>query len=242
VPRISPFLAAAKKARTTRFVRGLKDELGGKASSMIVAEASQDYRVPLVKDQIERLRSANADVFLNFLGAAHAIEAPSTAAQMGWTAQQIVSAASADAIGNMNPTVEVITARPFKNNSSQWQNDADYKTWSEFMGKYLPGADKKDSNTVYGYAVAQTLVHVLDKCGDNLTRENVMAQAANLRDLQLGMMLPGVTLSTSKSDFAPIKQAQMMKLTGGTWVAFGPDYSGEDCKAPKKQCGSKCCD
>jgi branched-chain amino acid transport system substrate-binding protein len=110
------------------------------------------------------------------------------------------------------------------------------------MTKYSPEADKNDPNTVYGYTAAQALVHVLGKCGDNLTRENVMAQAANLKNIQIGMMLPGVTLNTRKGDFAPIKQARIMKLTGGAWDAFGPDLSGEGCAAPKKQCGSKCCD
>lgn len=84
-----------------------------------------------------------------------------------------------------------------------------------------------------GYTAAQALVHVLAKCGDNLTRENVMAQAANLKNIQIGMMLPDVTLNTRQGDFAPIRQARMMKLTRGAWEVFGPDYSGEGCTLPK---------
>lgn len=110
------------------------------------------------------------------------------------------------------------------------------------MAKYSPDADKNDPNAVYGYTAAQALVHVLAKCGDNLTRENVMAQAANLKNIQIGMMLSGVTLNTRQGDFAPIKQARMMKLTRGAWEAFGPNHSGEGCTLPKKQCGEKCCD
>jgi branched-chain amino acid transport system substrate-binding protein len=224
-------------------MRGLKDELGSKASSMIVAEASHKFDEPLGEANIQKLHSAKADVFLNFLGAKDAISAANAAAQTGWKGQQIIISASADLVAKSrnDQTIELVTARSFKSSDSQWQDDADYQAWSEFMTRYSPGADKNDPNTVYGYAAAQALIHVLRKCGDNLTRENVMAQAANLKNIQIGMMLPGITLNTRNGDVAPIKQARMMKLTGGVWKAFGPDYSGEDCKEPKKQCGNKCC-
>jgi branched-chain amino acid transport system substrate-binding protein len=225
-------------------VRGLKDGLGNNAFSMIVAEEKQESGEPLVEARIQKLQSAKADVFLNFLGPTHASAAANTAAKMGWKAPQIVFAASADVVAKStsDQTIELVTARSFKSNDPQWRNDADYKTWSEFMDKYSPDADKNDPNVVYGYTAAQALVHVLRKCGDNLTRENVMAQAASLQNVEIGMMLPGVTLNTRQGDFSPIKQAHMMKLGSGAWKAFGPDRSGEGCTLPKKQCGEKCCD
>jgi branched-chain amino acid transport system substrate-binding protein len=230
-------------------VRGLKDGLGSKASSLIVAEEKQESGEQLVEARVQRLRTATADVFLNFLGPTHVNAAANAADKIGWKAPQIVISAVADVLSpdviaryKSDTTIELVTARSFKSNDAEWQGDADYRAWADFMARYLPGADRNDPKTVYGYSAAQALVHVLSKCGDNLTRENVMAQAASLKDVQIGMMLPGITLNTRQGDFSPIKQARMMKLSGGVWKAFGPIQSGEGCTLPKKQCGEKCCD
>src|SRR5262245_35513514 len=107
-----------------------------------------------------------------------------------------------------------------------WKDDLAFKEWSAFMDQYYPSGDKTDSITVTSYTVAQTLVQVLKQCGDDLTRENVMRQAANLKDLHLGMLLPGITINTGPSDYAPIKQMQMMRFTGEQWVLFGPVMTG----------------
>ena len=108
-----------------------------------------------------------------------------------------------------------------------WKDDAAYKEWVAFMEKYYPEGDRTSTYTVYGYSVSQTLVQVLKQCGDDLTRENVMKQAANLKDLKLGMLLPGITVNTSPTDFAPIKQMQMQRFTGENWEPFGPIITGE---------------
>jgi branched-chain amino acid transport system substrate-binding protein len=101
------------------------------------------------------------------------------------------------------------------------------KAWNEFLDKYYPDANRTDNSVVYGYTVAQTLVHVLKQCGDNLTRENVMKQAASIKDLELGMMLPGIRVNTSPTDFAPLAQLQLMRFKGETWERFGDVISGD---------------
>ena len=102
-----------------------------------------------------------------------------------------------------------------------WDNDAGMKDWKAFMAKYYPEGDLKDASNVFGYTVAQGLVQVLKQCGDNLTRENVMRQAANLKDLQLPLALPGIKVNTSPTDFAPFQQEQMVRFDGKQWVRFG---------------------
>ena len=108
----------------------------------------------------------------------------------------------------------------------QWQDTPEYKEWLEWMKKYYSAGSLTDINNVYGYSVAQTLVHVLKSCGDNLTRENIMKQAASIHDLKLPMLLPGIVVSTSADDFAPIRQMQLMKFDGNTWKLFGEVISG----------------
>jgi branched-chain amino acid transport system substrate-binding protein len=99
--------------------------------------------------------------------------------------------------------------------------------WSTFMDKYFPSGDKTNAFTVYGYSVAQTVVQVLRQCGDDITRDNVMKQAANLHDLHLDMLLPGITVNTGPTDYAPIKQLQMVRFTGERWELFGPILTGD---------------
>ena len=117
-----------------------------------------------------------------------------------------------------------------------WQEDPAYKDWlDDFMDRYMPGADKNNTLSVYGYSVAQTLVRVLRQCGDQLTRENVMKQAANLKGVQLGMLLPGIVINTSATDFAPIEQMQMMRFSGERWEPFGPVLSGMRSRSGKRR-------
>ena len=108
----------------------------------------------------------------------------------------------------------------------QWKNDADMKAWNVFMDKYIPDGDKSDSSYIYGYSVTRTMVQVLRQCGDDLTRENVMRQAADIRNYEPGLLLPGISINTSPTDFAAIKQLQLMKFAGRTWKLFGPVMSG----------------
>ncbi len=109
----------------------------------------------------------------------------------------------------------------------QWKNDAGMKAWNEFLDKYFPDANRADASVIFGYTVAQTMVQVLKQCGDNLTRENIMKQAASLKNVELGGFLPGVQLNTSATDFAPLSQLQLMKLKGETWERFGDVISAD---------------
>jgi len=110
---------------------------------------------------------------------------------------------------------------------SQWANDEGMKKFMAFIDKYMPGANIADSNLVYGYAAAQTMVQVLKQSGDNLTRENVMKQAASLKDFAPDTLIPGIKINTSATDFAPIEQLKMMQFKGGQWVLFGDIISAE---------------
>ena len=108
-----------------------------------------------------------------------------------------------------------------------WKDDAGYKEWLAFMDTDYPEGDKTDSTNVFAYTVSQTLVQVLKQCGDDLTRANLMKQAASLRDLELPMLLPGIKVNTSPTDFYPVKQMQMARFDGARWVLFGPVVTGE---------------
>lgn len=108
---------------------------------------------------------------------------------------------------------------------SEWKNDASMNEWRTFMTKWYPEGDLDDSATVFGYGVAKGLEQVLRQCGDTLTRENVMKQAANL-DFEIGIYLPGTRIKTGPDDFAPIEQLQMMRFKGESWERFGPVMSG----------------
>jgi hypothetical protein len=108
-----------------------------------------------------------------------------------------------------------------------WKDDPGIKTWLAFMDKYFPDGDKTNANNIYGYATAQTIVQVLKQCGDNLTRENVMKQAAGLKDFTSEVMLPGIKVNTAANDFFPIEQMQLMKFNGEAWEVFGDIIAGE---------------
>jgi branched-chain amino acid transport system substrate-binding protein len=110
---------------------------------------------------------------------------------------------------------------------SRWADDAGMKKWTEFLDKYMPGADKTDSSVVYGYGAAQTLVKALEQCGDDLTRANLMKQAASLKDFAPDTLLPGVKINTGPNDFAPISQLQMQRFKGEKWEQFGDILSGD---------------
>jgi branched-chain amino acid transport system substrate-binding protein len=109
----------------------------------------------------------------------------------------------------------------------QWNSNADMKAWQVFMAKYMADADKTDSDHIYGYSVARTMVQVLRQCGNDLTRENGMKQAASLKNFEPGLLLPGISINTSATDFAPIEQLQLMKFAGQTWKLFGDVISGQ---------------
>jgi branched-chain amino acid transport system substrate-binding protein len=214
------------------YVKGLKDGLGSKAS-MIVAEVPYETSDPTVDSQIVKIKASGADIFFNVGTPKFAAQAIKKIAEIGWKPLQIVNNVSASVGGVLKPaglenSKDVLSTAYLRDPTDpSWTNDPAFKTWSAFMDKYYPTGDRTDSNTVYGYLLAQTLVQVLKQCGDDLTRENVMKQAANLKHLELDMLLPGVTVNTSPTDYYPLEQLQMEKFDGERWERFGPVMSGE---------------
>jgi ABC-type branched-subunit amino acid transport system substrate-binding protein len=181
---------------------------------------------PTVDSQMVELKGSGADTFFNITTPKFAAQAIKKAAEIGWKPVHYLNSVS-NAAGAVMTTagaengVGVISAFYLKDPTDpQWQNSAEYKEWLSWMQKYFPGGDLKDNLNVFGYTVAQTLVEVLKKSGDNLTRENVMKQAANL-DMTLPMLLPGVNIKTGPDDFFPIEREQLARWDGKTWVLFG---------------------
>jgi branched-chain amino acid transport system substrate-binding protein len=214
------------------YVMGLRVGLGTKASSMIVGEQSYETTEPLIDSEVVRLRSTGADVFFNVTTPKFAAQAIKKVSDIGWKPLHILNNVSASIGSVLKPAgfehaQGIVSAAYLKDPTDpQWKNDADMKTWSAFMDKYIPEGDKNDSNYIYGYSVTRTMAQVLKQCGDDLTRESVMKQAANLKNYQPGLLLPGIAINTSPTDFAPLDQLQLMKFAGQTWQLFGNVMSG----------------
>jgi branched-chain amino acid transport system substrate-binding protein len=215
------------------YLKGLKDILGNKAASMIVAEDAYDVAEPTIDSHIIKMKSLNADVFVDVTSPKFAAQAIKKTAEIGWKPLHILTNVSISVGAVIKPagidaSQGIISSAYLKDPTDpQWKNDPGMKAWNDFLDKYYPEANRADIGVIYGYTVAQTLVHVLQACGDNLTRENVMKQAATLKDLELGNLLPGIKLNTSPSDFAPISQVQMMRFKGETWERFGDIIDSE---------------
>jgi branched-chain amino acid transport system substrate-binding protein len=202
------------------YLKGLKDGLGDKAASLIVAEEAYDVTEPTIDSHVIKIRSLNVDVLVDVTSPKFAAQAIRKAAEIGWKPLHPVGVVMKPA--GLDASQGIISSTYIKDPTDpQWKNDPGMKAWNEFLDRYYPSANRADGAVVYGYSVAQTLEHVLQACGDNLTRENVMKQAASLRDLELGGLLPGIKINTSATDFAPISQVQMMRFKGETWERFG---------------------
>ena len=214
-------------------LKGLKDGLGAKGASMIIAEEPYETSVPTVDSQIVALKSKGADVFVSITTPKFGAQSVKKVAELGWKPLFILNNVASSTGSVMKPAgfenaQGVISATYGKDPTDpQWKDDPGIKNFDAFLAKYLPEANRSDSSVIYGYAAAQTMVHVLKACGDNLTRENVMKQAASIKKLVLETSLPGISISTSATDFAPIEQLQMMRFKGERWEMFGPIISGE---------------
>jgi branched-chain amino acid transport system substrate-binding protein len=214
------------------YVKGLTDGLGDKGASMIVAKASYETTDPTVDSQVVDMQAKGVDVFVNTAIPKFAAQAIRKAAEIEWKPLHILSSIGSSIGATLKPAgLEhcrgIVTDLYLKDSTDpKWQDDPGFKAWSSFMDKYLPGADKSDGGYIAGSQLAATLVQVLKQCGDELTRENVMKQAANLHDFTVPMLLPGITINTSSTDFAPIKQVQMGRFEGEHWELFGPLLSG----------------
>jgi branched-chain amino acid transport system substrate-binding protein len=213
------------------YVKGLKDGLNGKLK--IVSEQPYETSDPTVDSQIINLKASGADVFFNVTTPKFAAQAIKKAHEIGWQPVHLLNNVS-NSVGSvlkpagLEASKGILSTQYLKDPTDPtWDNDAGRKEWAAFMDKYYPDGDKTSSFTVYGYSVAQTLAQVLKQCGDDLTRENVMKQAASLKSLAQPMLLPGITINTSDKDFYPIKQMQMEKFNGERWELFGPVMSGD---------------
>jgi len=215
------------------YLKGLKDGLGSKAASMIVIEESYETSEPTIDNHIVKLKSTGADVFMNITTPKFAAQAIKKNSEIGWKPLHFLNNVSASVGSVMKPAgfengQDIISADYLKDVSDPaWNNDPGMKEFLAFMTKYFPEGDKLDKGTIVGYAVAQTLVQVLKQCGDNLTRENIMKQAANLKDFRTEALLPGVKVNTSPTDFAPISQLQLEKFKGEKWELFGDVISAD---------------
>jgi len=215
------------------YLKGLKDGLGAKAASMIVAEESYETTEPSIDDHIVKLKSMGADVFVNITTPKFAAQAIKKAAQIDWKVLHLLNNVSASVGSVIKPAgyenaQGIISANYLKDvTDPQWKDDAGMQQFLDFMAKDFPEGDKLDGGTIVGYGVAQSLVQVLKQCGDDLTRANVMKQAANLKDFRTEVLLPGITINTSPTDFAPISQLQLMRFKGERWELFGDIISGD---------------
>jgi branched-chain amino acid transport system substrate-binding protein len=214
------------------YVKGLKDGLGAKAKTMIVSEMPYETTDPTVDSQMVALKASGADVFFNVTTPKFAAQAIRKAAEIGWKPVHFLNNVSQSVGAVLKPAGfenarGILSSYYLKDATDPaWKDDAARKEWEAFMDKYNPGGDKTSSFPVYGYTVAQTLVQVLKQCGDTLTRENVMKQAASLKGLKLGMLLPGITINTSPTDYYPIEQMQMQQFDGERWKPIGEVMSG----------------
>ncbi len=214
------------------YLTGLREGLGAKADQMLIATKTYETTDPTVDSQIVSLQSSGADTLLVAAIPKFAAQAIRKVADIGWKPHFFMTNVSASVGSVMKPagfdkSQGIITAGYLKDpNDPQWQATAEYQAWLEFMKKYYAGGSLADVNNVYGYSAGQTLVHVLKAAGNNLTRENIMKQAASIHDLKLPMALPGIIVSTSATDFAPFKQMQLQKFEGETWKLFGDVIAG----------------
>ena len=214
------------------YVTGLHEGLGDQASKLIISEVSYETSQPTVDSQIVQIKGANPDIFINIATPKFAAQAIKKIGEMGWKPIHFLTNVSVSVGGVMKPagyeaSQNILSAAYLKDpKDKQWDNDAAMKEWRAFMTKYYPEGDQDDGSTVFGYGVAKGLVQVLTQCKDELTRANVMKQAANL-NFEIGVYLPGTKIKTSPTDFAPLEQLQMQRFKGESWELFGPVMSGE---------------
>ncbi len=214
------------------YLGGFKKGLGDK-TSLIVKEVSFEVTDPTVDSQIIQLKDSGANVFFNIATPKAAAQGIKKAGEIGWKPLHFLNNVSVSVGAVMKPAgfencQGIVTAAYLKDPTDpQWAGHQGYLEWVDWMKKYLPSGNLADANNVYGYTVCQTMVQVLKQCGDDLTRVNLMKQAASLKALNLPMLLPGIKISTSPTDFYPIQSVQLQAFKGETWQLFGDILSAE---------------
>ncbi|WP_027542597.1 ABC transporter substrate-binding protein [Bradyrhizobium sp. WSM2254] len=212
--------------------KGLKDGLGDKAG-MIIADKSYEVSDPSIDSQIVALHDSGADIFFSWAAPKGSAQAIRKVGELGWKpkfflANTATSVASVLKPAGLEYAKDIISTVYLKDPTDPtWDKDPAVVKWRAFMDKYYPDGDKANSNNVYGYVQAEAMAQVLKQCGDNLTRENVMKQAANLKDFHTDLMLPGIMVNTSSDDYFPIEQMQLMRFNGQAWELFGDVITGE---------------
>ena len=214
------------------YLKGLKDGFGAKVST-IIAEESYEVSEPTIDNHIVKLKASGADVLISITTPKFAAQTIKKMAEIDWKALQIVANVSTSVGAVMKPAgfengQGVLSAHYAKDaGDAQWKDDPGMKRFLAFLDKNYPDADRTNSQVIYGFGAAQTLTRILEMCGDDLTRANIMKQAANLKDFTPDTLLPGIKMNTSATDFAPIEQLQMMRFKGDKWDLFGEVISGE---------------
>lgn len=209
---------------------GFKDALGAKAKTTIVAEASYDSSEPTIDSQISKLKASGADIFVNFSTPRFGALAIRRVAELGWKPVHFINTTAA-AISNFKPAglenaVGLFTATSMKDaNDPRYSDDPGVREYLDFMKRYNPDGDISNGQNAYGFLAAQVLQKVLEQCGDDLSRDNVMKQAANLKDLKFGLLFDGITVNTSPTNYFPITQMQMLRFNGTSYDKVGPIVS-----------------
>jgi branched-chain amino acid transport system substrate-binding protein len=209
------------------YVDGFREGVGSAAEQHIVAEATYEVTDPTVDSQILQLKNSGANVFFNVTTPKFGAQAIKKAAEIGWHPTQYIVNVAASVGAVMRPAgfenaQGIMTAMYIKDvTDPSWESSEDFKTWLKFMTEWNTGGNPMESANASGYASAFTLAHVLRQCGNDLTRENVMHQAASMKDLEVPMLLPGIKLNTSPTDYYPIQSVQLARFEGEHWTRFG---------------------
>ncbi len=214
------------------YAKGFKDGLGPEAvKRMVVAETTYETSDPTVDSQITTLMASGADTFFEHTTPKFAAQAIRKVCDIGWRPTHFLASVSASVSSVLEPAgldkaQGIISGAYLKDPTDpQWNGDQGYQDWLAFMKKYYPDGNVSETFNVYGYSVAQTMVQALRQCGSDLSRENIMKQAANL-NLDLPMLLPGIRVSTTPTDFYPVKQMRLQRFEGKQWVLFGDVIGG----------------
>ena len=209
------------------YVTGLKNGLGKKAESMIVATESYEATDPSIDSQIIKLKASGADIFFNVTTPKFSAQAIKKVHELEWQPLHILNSVSASIAAVLKPAGFeksqgiISTSYLLDPHDPEHEKHEDILQWQEFMDQYYPNGDRKNTFNLYGYAVAQTLVHVLEKCGDDLTRENLMRQVTNINNLRVRGLSTGVLINTSPTDYNPVESMEMIQFQGEGFVRLG---------------------
>src|SRR6516225_7561351 len=215
------------------YYNGFRQGLGADADKLIVAHVTYEVTDPTIDSQMIQLKNSGANVFFNITTPKFAAQAIKKSAEIGWKPVHYLNNVSASIGSVIKPAgfdaaQGIISSAYLKDPTDpQWRDDPGMKAWNAFLDKYYPDANRADVNVMYAYIVSQGLVHVLKNCGNDLTRENIMKQAASMRDFEPLGLLPGVKVNTSPTDFAPLSQLQLMRFKGESWERFGDVISSD---------------